>query len=142
MKKSIFSLITIFVLLFQTSAFAKTPSVYFNGEQMTFESDPYITEERTMVPFRAIFEAVGASVMWDGDTRTVIAVKAEGNSITTIALQIDSNLAFVNDKSVTLDVPAQIKDDFTFVPLRFVMESLGADVAWDGDAYKVTITTK
>ena len=142
MKKNIFSLITIFVLLFQTSAFAKTPSVYFNGEQMTFESDPYITEERTMVPFRAIFEAVGASVMWDGDTRTVIAVKTEGDAITTIALQIDSNLAFVNDKSVTLDVPAQIKDDFTFVPLRFVMESLGADVAWDGDAYKVTITTK
>ena len=142
MKKNIFSLITIFVLLFQTSAFAKTPSVYFNGEQMTFESDPYITEERTMVPFRAIFEAVGASVMWDGDTRTVIAVKTEGDAITTIALQIDSNLAFVNDKSVTLDVPAQIKDDFTFVPLRFVMESLGANVAWDGDAYKVTITTK
>ncbi len=142
MKKSIISLISIFALLFGMTAFAQTPSVYFDGEKMTFESDPYITDERTMVPFRAIFEKAGASVMWDGETRTVIAIKTQGETITSIALQIDSDVAFVNDKAVTLDVPAQIKDDFTFVPLRFVMESLGADVSWDGGTYSAIIKTK
>ena len=68
MKKSIICFVSIFALLFGMTAFAQTPSVYFDGEKMSFESDPYITDERTMVPFRAIFEKAGASVMWDGET--------------------------------------------------------------------------
>ena len=141
MKKFISGIIISASVLSSAVAFAQAPSVYLNGEKMTFEADPYISEERTMVPFRAIFEAVDADVMWDEQTRTVIAVKSTDSETTSIALQIGSDKAFVNGAEVTLDKPAEITSDFTFVPLRFVMESLGANVEWDNDAYSVIITT-
>lgn len=141
MKKSVTGILVTSAVLSSITAFAQTPSVYLNGEEMTFEAAPYISEERTMVPFRAIFEAVDADVMWDEETKTVIAVKSSGEETTSIALQIGSDTAFVNGATVTLDKPAEITSDFTFVPLRFVMESLGADVKWDQDSYSVTITT-
>ena len=95
-----------------------------------------------MVPFRALFEAVGAHVAWDGDTKTVVALDIDGDNVTSIVLQIGSDVAFVNDEKIKLDAPPEIKDDFTFVPLRFVMESLGADVDWDQTEYKAIIKTK
>ena len=126
------------------SAFAQNnePSVYIDGEKMTFTDNvnPYIDEEseRTLVPMRAIFEAVGATVQWDDATKTVIAVK--GTSFVT--LQIGSPKAFINSEEHTLDVNAIMKDDRTFVPLRFVSEALGAKVEWDNDNYAVIINTK
>ncbi|MGN0180949.1 MAG: copper amine oxidase N-terminal domain-containing protein, partial [Candidatus Ornithomonoglobus sp.] len=52
------------------------------------------------------------------------------------------NEAFVNDRKVELEAAAEITGDRTFVPLHFVMESLGAQVDWDGDTYTVSITTE
>ena len=138
MKKIISGILAAGMLLCGTAALADTPSVYFNGEKMTFEVDPYITNERTMVPCRAIFEAVGADVIWDEDTQTVIAVKDD----TSVTLQVGNTSAFVNSELVALDAPAEITADFTFVPLRFVMESLGAEVTWDDASYSVGIITE
>lgn len=117
------------------------PSVYLNGEKMTFDVNPFIENDRTLVPFRAIFEAVGADVKWDGETQTVIAARDKGGETTFITLQIDSN-AFVNGEQKDLDVPAKIVNDRTFVPLRFVVEALGERVEWDNENYSVVITTK
>lgn len=116
------------------------PAVYLNGEQMTFDVNPFIENSRTLVPFRAIFEAVGADVEWDGETRTVIAAREKNGEATFITLQIDS-AAFVNGEEKELDVPAKIVSDRTFVPLRFVVEALGEKVEWDNDNYRVVITT-
>lgn len=140
MKKIVSIVFAASVICGSTAVYAKTPSVYLNGEKMTFEAEPYISEERTMVPFRAVFEAVDAEVMWDDDTKTVIAVKLTDTETTSVVLQIGSEQAFVNGNVVMLDKPAEITSDFTFVPLRFVMESLGADVEWDNEAYSVIIT--
>lgn len=138
MKRLISGILAAGALLCGSTALADTPSVYFNGEKMTFEVDPYITNERTMVPFRAIFEAAGADVIWDEEAQTVIAVKGD----TSVTLQVGNTNAFVNSELVTLDAPAVITEDFTFVPLRFVMESLGAEVTWDDASYSVGITTE
>lgn len=116
------------------------PSVYLNGEKMTFDVNPFIENDRTLVPFRAIFEAVGADVQWDAETRTVIAAREKNNETTFITLQIDL-AAFVNSEEKELDVPAKIVNDRTFVPLRFVVEALGEKVEWDGESYSVLITT-
>lgn len=142
MKKLISGIAALMTALSAVSAFAQAPSVYLNGEKMTFDVDPYISEERTMVPFRAIFEAAEADVMWDGDTSTVVAVKDNGMDSTSVVLQIGESYAFVDDAKIELDKPAEIKEERTFVPLRFVMESLGAEVEWDGDSYSVMIKTK
>lgn len=141
MKKIVCSILTAVALISSITAFADTPSVYYNGEKLNFDVDPYITDGRTMVPFRAIFEKADATVMWDGDSQTVIAVKDNGEEeSTSIVLQIGTPAAFVNDRMITLDKSAEIVEGRTFVPLRFVMESLGANVEWDNDAYSVIIT--
>jgi len=59
-----------------------------------------------------------------------------------VVLQIGNTSAFVNSESVALDVPAKVINDRTFVPLRFVMESLNANVDWDPDTFTVTVTSK
>lgn len=125
-------------------AFAEAPSVYLNGEQMTFDAEPFIEDDRALVPVRAIFEACGATVAWDQDALTVIGTKnvtdESGNSdLLTVVLQIDNTTAFVDGEPVELDVPAKVVQDRTFVPLRFIADSLGAEVDWDQDAFRVDI---
>lgn len=143
MKKIIAGAAAATALISAVTAFAQAPTIKFNGEQMVFDVDPYITETgNTMIPFRAIFEAADADVMWDDEMKTVIAVKGNGDDSTSIVLQIGKKEAFVNDRKVELEAAAEITGDRTFVPLRFVMESLGAKVDWYGDTYTVSITTE
>ncbi|GEM_PF-494858 len=90
---------------------------------------------RTMVPIRFISEAFGATVGWDGATRTVTIVWGS----TTIKLTIGVYTAKINDKTVKLDAPPIIREGRTFVPIRFISEAFGAQVLWDGTERKVTI---
>lgn len=143
MKKLLFSLSALVLSLTSVvSAFAATPTVYVDGEKLVTDVEPFIEEDRTMVPMRAIFEAVGASVTWDQDTQTVISIKNDEATQNVVVLQIGNTSAFVNSESVALDVPAKVINDRTFVPLRFVMESLDANVDWNPDTFTVTVTTK
>ena len=108
---------------------------------MSYAADVNILKnDRTMVPVRGIFEAAGAKVNWDAETQTVMIAKSEGEEITFIFLQVGSDTAFVNSEATTLDVPAEISNDRTMVPLRFIMEELGAVVTWDPDTKTVSIT--
>ena len=143
MKKFIAMLLTTAALLGTCTVIAadNEPTVYLNGEQMTFDVNPFIESDRTLVPMRAIFEAVGASVSWDEEDRTVHAIREKNGELSLVSLQIDSATAFVNSEAKELDVPAKIVNDRTFVPLRFVVESLGEQVEWDADNYTVKITT-
>jgi len=115
--------------------------VYFNGKLMEFGTSandpaPYIKEGRTLIPFRRIFEALGMDVGWDPVLRMVTA---KGNGIE-MTLYIGGKIAIVNGEEKELDVPAEITDDRTFVPLRFVSENCGAVVAWDDSTKSVYIT--
>lgn len=95
-----------------------------------------LVQGRFVVPMRAIFEALGAGVDWDGDTGTVTGIKDD----ICIKLTINSKAATVNNKAVELDVPATIIDGRTYVPTRFVSEALGANVEWDGKIRMALIT--
>lgn len=112
-----------------------SPTVKVNGEQLNFDVPPVITQGRTMVPVRTIFEKLGAEVNWNPVNKTIRAVK--GNSA--ILLTIGSSTAYVNGKTVTLDAPAQIIQNRTLVPLRFISESFGADVNWNPNLQLVKI---
>ena len=124
------------------SAFAATPSVYMNGEKMTFDAEPFIEDDRTLVPLRAIFEACGATVSWDQETLTAFGIKPNGDSLSTIVVQINNPVAYVNSEATELDVPAKVVSDRTFVPLRFIVESLGEKVEWNQDELRVDIITE
>lgn len=142
MKKIISGLLILATIL-TTMAFATNnePSVYLNGEKMTFDVNPYIENDRTLVPMRAIFEAVGATVQWDETDQTVYAIRNKNNVVSLITLQVGNDKGFVNAVAKDLDTPAVIKNDRTFVPLRFVIEALGEKVEWDNENYAVMITT-
>lgn len=92
---------------------------------------------RVMVPLRAIFESLGAEVDWDANTRTITGTKGD----TIVTLVVNSPTATVNGKEIVLDVPPVIIDGRTLVPVRFVSESLGAEVEWDGNRRQVNIAT-
>lgn len=119
------------------SAFAANDdiTVTVNDEVLNFDVMPQIINDRTVMPMRAIFEALGADVSWDSETRTVTAIKDD----TTVKMTIGSNVMYVNDKPIELDVAPLIIDERTLVPGRAVAESLGADVSWDGETRTVVI---
>ncbi|MGC5325505.1 molybdate ABC transporter substrate-binding protein [Brevibacillus sp. SYSU BS000544] len=112
-------------------------SLKVDGKALSVSQPPVIKEGRTLVPMRDIFEALGATVEWNGSQKTVIAKQAA----TTIQLQIGSKTAKINSKSVTLEVAAQTVNNKTMVPLRFISEALGANVIWNGHANSVAIVT-
>jgi len=122
-------------------AFADDITVLLDGKAIDFDVAPIIENDRTLVPLRAIFEALGAQVVWDGETRTVISVKNDRSCV----LQIGNANMFVSSglstETKTLDVPAQIKDDRTLIPLRAVSEAYNCTVDWDGATRTVTIAS-
>lgn len=111
--------------------------LYVDHQKLSPDAPPTIVNGRTLVPLRSIFEALNADVQWDAATATASASKAD----TTVSIQIGSTTAAVNGASQTLDVPAQIIGNRTFVPARFVSEALHADVSWDAVTQTVYITT-
>ena len=102
------------------------------------DSPCVIINDRTLVPLRAIFEALGAEVTYDGATRTVRAGKGDIQ----ISLTIGKNILHINDRTVELDVPAKIVNDRTLVPVRAISESFGVKVDWSGEEYKVILESK
>jgi WD40 repeat protein len=103
------------------------PIVRFNGTILEMDVSPVIQNGRLLIPFRPIAEAMGAEVSWDQTTQTV-GISLMG---TNVRLSIGSSEAYVNDQKKQLDVPAKIINGRTMVPLRFISESLGAEVSWD-----------
>ena len=119
-------------------ALAAAPiKVLLNGVAVSFDVPPTIENGRTLVPFRAIGEALGVQVHWDNANRRVIA--QQGSSI--IELPVAQRSAKVNGQSVELDVPATIRQGRTLVPLRFFSQAFGAGVHWDNASRTVTINT-
>lgn len=109
--------------------------VSVNRTLLTFDQPPVIVNDRTLVPLRAIFEALGAAVDWEPTTRTVTARRGEVN----ISLVVDTNIIKKNGDDIEIDVPAQIIGDRTMVPVRAISESLGASVDWDSITRTVLI---
>jgi len=101
-----------------------------------FDVPPFIYNDRTLLPLRKTFEIFGLDVNWNGDERSVSTVTKEGKKIW---LQIDNNQVKVDDEIITLDVPAKIFNNRTFVPVRFITETVGYDVSWDGATRSVRI---
>lgn len=112
--------------------------VVVDGKALALDVQPVLEGNRVLVPLRAIFEALGAEVRWDGKTRTVTAIKGT----TSIKLAIGSSTALKGEAKVILDVPARVINGRTLVPLRFVSEALGADVEWNAAASTVTVKTR
>lgn len=116
----------------------KDIKIEIDGKNVISDVAPFINNERTLVPIRVISENLGYNVNWDNQTRKV-TVK---NSDKTIELFIGKKNVSVNGKDNSIDVAPMIKNERTFVPLRFISESFDNDVNWDKDTRTVKINKK
>ena len=110
--------------------------VILNGERLSFDEPPQMINGRTMVPLRAVFSAMGASVSWNSSTQTVTAKKGD----TVIVMTIGSASPTINGKVTTIDQPCVVINGRTLAPLRFVAEAFGGTVKWDNATRTATIT--
>lgn len=114
---------------------AAAPRILLDDWPLSFPVAPQIMAGRTMVPFRAIAEALGVTVVWEAESRSI-----SGQGLgRTIRLYVDRPEALVDGAAVTLDVPPTILNGSTLVPLRFFSEAFGATVGWDGASNTVWI---
>ena len=102
-------------------------SVYVNGIKTEFDEPPASENDRTLVPMRGIFEALGAEVYWDEKSETASAFLNED----TMSITIDNNIMLKNNDEIILDVPARMYGDRTLVPVRAISEAFGSYVGWD-----------
>ena len=130
----IFSLLTI-----PCAAEEKEISVLMNETKMEFDVPPMLVNGRTMVPLRSIFEALGAKVYWSGSNETVSGISSDGDRV---VISIGSNVATVNDVATDIDAPPIIVNGRTLVPLRFISETFGCEVGWDGATKTVSIKSE
>ena len=106
-----------------------------DGKRATLDSPPIIREGRTLLPIRAVIEALGGSVAWDAVQRKATVTLGTH----TVEVWIGSRQARVDGVNVALDVAAIIVNSRTLLPLRFVAENLGCTVTWDPVGRTVTI---
>ena len=112
-------------------------TVTYDGENISFDVQPKIVDDRVMVPMRTIFETFGAKVKWDSDTQTITAKKKSK----TIQMTIGSSDMTKNDETYSFDVSPIIEDGRTLVPIRAISDMLGLDVEWNEKNNTVIITT-
>lgn len=105
-----------------------------NGNKVEVET-PYVVKGTTLVPLRVISEAFGAEVNWDGDKKTITILY----SGVAIELTIDSCYAYINGNETDLTVAPELTNGTTMLPMRFITESLGADVSYDETTKAITV---
>lgn len=97
---------------------------------------PVIVNSRTLLPARAIIEALGGNVTWIESSKG-ININLDGKNV---YLTLDSALAYVNGAQKWLDVAPTSINGRTMVPVKFVMDNLGGSVIWNATTGTVTIT--
>ena len=141
-----------------SSAFAEVipgttiPEIYVNDREIAFEDQTPIIDisvNRTLIPLRGVFEAMGATVYWRAEQRQVI-VDSEDN-LKRVVLDIDNptmkvmtavSLVKYETEEVTLDTAPIIMNNRTMIPLRAVIEAMDGKVDWDNDTHTAFIHSK
>jgi len=112
-----------------------TISVIIDGKLQSYDQPPILINNRLMVPMRSIFEALGATVEWDAERRTVWATR---NGVTFEAT-IGDPWVHINGNAIATEHAPTIHNERTLMPLRLVSELFEADVTWDGKQQTVHV---
>ncbi len=141
MKRTLaFLIFTIFFLstlpIAAYDLYANANQVYLDNNLISFNVPLVTLNNRTLVPMRKLFEALGATVQWKEETRSVVAKKDQD----VLILTIDSSTAIVNNEPIPLDAPAILYNSNTMVPLRFVSEQFNLKVEFVEEAKKILIS--
>ena len=110
-------------------------NMYVDGFPVAMDTEPYLYKDYTMVPLRFASGTLNATLLWDGETQTATLIKGS----VVIELTIGKEYALINGEQIKLPVPVQLKDDRTFIPVRFISETLGGTVNWENETSTVQI---
>jgi oligopeptide transport system substrate-binding protein len=132
---SIFSAAILLNIPVSTQAAEQSVRIVIDGVPATFDVAPYVKHDRTFIPLRGVLETLGAQVFWESINQQIIIKKDQ----TFVTLYPRHTEVTVNGKKHLLDAAPEIEQDRTMVPLRFLAESLGADVQWDENQHTVSI---
>ncbi|WP_308637113.1 copper amine oxidase N-terminal domain-containing protein [Paenibacillus silvisoli] len=126
-----------------TAASAHAITVELNGQVLPVEHPPLLKSGATLIPLRNLLESLNIDVQWEPAKGTVTLHRWNR----TVRLGIGQNSASLQDRGQTLrhiqlSAPAQLVGNVTYVPLRFLSESFGAEVAWNGQEQKIRVRTK
>lgn len=113
-------------------------NISYNGEEMQLEQEAKRVDGNVLLPLRTVSQYLGYTVNWDRESKKIDII--EGNK--EITLIIDSDKAKINGKETELNVPAQMIEGTTYVPLRFVGEALDLSVNWDSKTQTVNLESK
>lgn len=138
MKRFIGTAAVLAALMVSNVMAGESISLKIDGTELECEVPPQIIDGRTMVPVRDIFEAVGAEVNWDSDTKTVTGIKGD----TTVEMTVDSRTEFINGEAVEMDAAPVVTEGRTLAPARYVAEAFGCSVEWDAENKVVNIAVE
>lgn len=114
-----------------------TIQVLLNNERISLDAQPEIRNGRTMVPVRAIAEALGYEVAFEG---TSIVLDGEGQTIGLVVgeMQVERT---IGGKATEREIDAApfIEESRTYVPIRFFAEEIGLDVEWHAPTTTVVL---
>ena len=104
--------------------------------QQNIDTRPIMQDNRVYIPFRAVFEALGADVSYNASAKTVTAKRDS----TTVSFTVGEAQYSKNGVTQQMDANVFVQDGRTFVPVRFAAQALGATVEWDSEDRTVVIT--
>jgi hypothetical protein len=108
---------------------------------LTVGVSPVVMNNETLVPFKAIANALGISAVWDSKVKAVRA-QGEVNGVTKkVVLRMGQKKAEVNGKTVLLLTAPIIVNEQVLIPLQFFGSQFGAKVGWSGATKTVTIVS-
>lgn len=125
-----------FISVTSVNAASSEVKVLLDGRYLQLDVPPQVINNRVMMPMRAVFEALNASVKWDDATLTITALSENGD---VVKLSIGNEYIYKNNKKVTIDSPPVSVNGRTLVPVRVIAESLGRAVTYRSDSRTVII---
>ncbi|MBD7969369.1 stalk domain-containing protein [Paenibacillus gallinarum] len=124
-----------------TYAATNQVKIVLDGYSLPFPVAPVVISGTTMVPFRAISEALGINVQWNQKLKKITATKQTDEGSKVVELTMGSKTAKVNGQNVPLTLAPRTISNTTMIPLSFFSQQFGAAVGWNQAAKTVSITS-
>ena len=139
-----FSLVSLSLILVGSPIYGQDNPINLivKGKQTPTDVEPFVENSRTLVPVRALSEALDFQVDWKADKNQINLTKGDKKLIFTLG---DKKLKVQEGKTtkeITMDVPAKAVKNRTFIPTRTVAEAYGEKVDWNGPMRTVLIGEK
>lgn len=115
--------------------------IMLDGYPLPFPVEPVVISGTTMVPFRAISEALGIDVQWNQKAKKITATKEINEVKKTVELTLGNKTAKVNGQNAALTLAPRTINNTTMIPLSFFSQQFGAGVGWNQASKTVSITS-